>query len=895
MKNLLVLFSLLAALPATAQLQQVTRFDPARQVKDPLINDLGYPVSSTLSGDRLAIGYPIAQIDGKSKAGCVLILHADTGKLLRVIRESTPDTQANFGTSVAISGNLLAVGAPGYQGDRGAVFVFDLNTGKQRLRIVNDPFLPKDLGRSVAIAGNRLFAGATDESEPGGADQPGAVLTFDATTGNALSILNGNPSEVGDEFGATLALQGRRLAVGAPHATSAAQSKAGAAYLFDWETGDRQARLQASDPTVDDNFGHSLSFARQHLAVTSDKALYAYNTRTFSQTNRLPSPNLFRFLQVACHGMTAYVTVLKGNDIGVGSINLYDLTTGNLLESWIPTVAAFGFGFTTAADQRRLIAASFTEASGPGNITNGSIYRRGPTIASDSLQNLAIVKPQITSIGSGRFERMAQIGSRANGNVGLLARFKNPAPGYKTGAYFSVDGFAAYEGIPLTIKGTDLTIPQIGLADDLRISDITQLRVNHPTQTVFLGTAKSMAGTFPGTIPFIGTIHQTANSFESTTLRRAGNDAAGPGSGKIAAFLDLAQSPGSGFDADIATHVRLQTGVDGITKSSDSAVLLLSTDITLPPTTLAGAKEGSSEPGGGGINYGQINPQVTFSPGLVCFTAFRSTLSSDNQATYSIDRAGNTQRFATRGDLTAAGNIQTLLGITANANNERLVRFTVTGSGVNATNNELMITESGLILRKGAAYPGGPAGLVWKRFLGFHPARASNVIVHGVLKGPQVTAANDGVVTLFESGNPPLTLMREGDLVHGTSGGGARIGSILRVDAQPGDPSGSYLILATLTGVPADSNLAIFTGRSSLGNNVVLTPKLPVLMLRKGQWSRRPSGFPGKLTGIQLPGKNTNTTGFSGTGHLHWQGGDGKVILQLDWNQTESEIVRATW
>ena len=224
--------------------------------------------------------------------------------------------------------------------------------------------------------------------------------------------------------------------------------------------------------------------------------------------------------------------------------------------------------------------------------------------------------------------------------------------------------------------------------------------------------------------------------------------------------------------------------------------------------------------------------------------------------------------------------MQTLLGISADGNDQRLVRFTTTGIGVNASNNEMLVTDYGFSLRKGAAYHAGPAGVVWSRFLGIHPARAGNLVIHGRLKGPKVTAANDGVVTLFESGNPPLTLMREGDLVHGY--GGARIGS--------------YLILATLTGVPADSNLALFSGRSSFGNNVILTPKLPVLMLRKGQWTRRPAGYSGKLTGIQLPGKsNVNTAGFGGTGHLHWQGGDGKAVMQLDWNTNESELVRATW
>lgn len=889
MKHLLWLLTLLAALPAAAQLQQIQRFEPTLQVKSPVIGDINVALSAALAGNHLAIGYPLADIDSKNDSGLVLVVHPDTGKLIRIIRESTPDNEAEFGASVAISGNLLAVGAPNYQGGRGAAFVFNLTTGKQLLRIINSANAPTGFGSAVAIAGDRLVVGMPDNNGPGAFDQPGRVAIYSIATGQELMLLQGLPSEVGDRFGDALAIQGRQLAVGAPRATSNAQSEAGAVYLFDLETGARQTRLQASDPTQGANFGRFLAYARQHLTATARNALYAIDARSFSQTRRIAAPANNTFGKLACLGMTSYVSVNFGNDSS--ALHTYDLLNGTLLESWIPGAAVVGFGASLAVDHQRLIAGTVLEVCGPALVTTGGIYSRHPPVASEPLQSLGTIKPQISPAGFGTALGVSQMSIRPNGKAGLISRFKNPAPGVSKGAYLVLDGVSIYT-VPVALVGTMIGLDGIAGVGSVTPTDLTEFRVNHPEQTVFLGTARSNLGLFPGSVPFIGVIG--ANWPDRFALRRAGNDAAGPGSGKIAAFLDLAQSRGLGFDADLATCVRLQIGVDGVTQSSDSAVLLISTDHTLPQTTLAGAKEGTQDPSSAGITFGQINPQVTFATGLACFTAFRQALSVDNQATYSIDRAGNTQRFVTRGDVTGAGTVQTLLGISANINNERLVRFTTAlGNGVNASNNEVLVTETGLILRKGSPYPGGPSGLVWNRLLGFHPARASNLIVHATLRGPKVTAANDGVVTLFESGNPPLTLMREGDLVpgHGT----ARIGTILRVDAQSGDPSGSYLILATLTGVPADSNLALFSGRSSFGNNVILTPKLPVLMLRKGQWTRRPAGFPGRLAGLQLPGKNTNTAGFGGTGHFHWQGGDGKAVMQLDWNTNESELVRASW
>ena len=889
MKHLLWLLTLLATLPAAAQLQQIQRFEPTLQVKSPIITTPSFAEASALSGSVLALGYPRSEIAGKAEAGLVLLVNADTGKLIRIIRESTPDTEALFGARLAISGNLLAVGAPGYQGGRGAAFVFNLTTGQQLRRIINNENAPNGFGSAVAIAGDRLIVGMPDTNGPGDPDQAGQVVIYSIATGQNLPWLSGSPGEVGDRFGASLAIQGRQLAVGAPGATSNGQVGAGAVYVFDLETGTRQARLQASDPTMNHRFGVFLAFARQHLAITARGALYVNNTRTFSQTQRIAAPSGEGFGPIACHGLTGFVTFRKTEFEWF--LHTYDLTTGTLLEAWSPSPLMWAFGFPLSVDSQRIIAGTFAEVIAPGTFGKGGIYSRRPPIAIDSLQSLSILKPQLT-ISQGTFAGVAQISIRPNGNVGILNRFKSPSSSIKNPAVIGIDGIPGFNA-PFGLITTGSSVAQLGGAGPLSITALSEFRVNHSTQLLFLGRARSPSAAFPGSGPFIGLLDPPA--WESAfVLRRAGNDAAGPGSGKIADFLDLAQSRGLGFDADLATSVRLQPGVDGVTPSSDSAVLLISTNPALPQTTLAGAKEGTQDPSSAGITFGQINPQVTFATGLACFTAFRQTLSDDKQATYTIDRAGNTQRFVTRGDVSGAGTVQTLLGISADGNDQRLVRFTTTGSGVNASNNEMLVTDYGFFLRKGAAYHAGPAGVVWSRFLGIHPARAGNLIIHGRLKGPKVTAANDGVVTLFESGNPPLTLMREGDLVHGY--GGARIGSILRVDAQPGDPSGSYLILATLTGVPADSNLALFSGRSSFGNNVILTPKLPVLMLRKGQWTRRPAGYSGKLTGIQLPGKsNVNTAGFGGTGHLHWQGGDGKAVMQLDWNTHESELVRASW
>ena len=191
MKHLLWLLTLLAALPATAQIQQIQRFEPTLQVKSPIIKTSAYAEASALSGSVLALGYPRSEIAGKAKAGLVLLVNADTGKLIRIIRESTPDTEAEFGASLAISGNLLVVGAPGYQGGRGAAFVFNLTTGQQLRRIINNENAPNGFGSAVAIAGDRLVVGMPDTNGPGDPDQAGRVVIYSIATGQNLPWLSG--------------------------------------------------------------------------------------------------------------------------------------------------------------------------------------------------------------------------------------------------------------------------------------------------------------------------------------------------------------------------------------------------------------------------------------------------------------------------------------------------------------------------------------------------------------------------------------------------------------------------------------------------------------------------------------------------------------------------------
>jgi len=134
---------------------------------------------------------------------------------------------AEIGSSLSAGGGLLAIGARGADGRAGRVYVCrDLSCDR-----VPAAAAPGDeLGQSVAIDGNRLVVGATFAAS-GALPGTGAAYLFTRSGGGwAVAPLQASPG-AGEAFGYAVAMQGDRIAVGAP----LADGESGAVYLF---TGD---------------------------------------------------------------------------------------------------------------------------------------------------------------------------------------------------------------------------------------------------------------------------------------------------------------------------------------------------------------------------------------------------------------------------------------------------------------------------------------------------------------------------------------------------------------------------------------------------------------------------------------------------------------------------------
>src|SRR3954454_11383848 len=153
--------------------------------------------------------------------------------------------QDQFGRSVAVSGDVIAVGAPNHGSKHGAAYVFEEPSAgwgskaqqSQSSRLTaSDPTGNDNLGVSVAISGTTVAVGAIRHDGPVNASQgsayvftrPGEVWA-DATQDEEASSADG---ATGDVFGMTVALSGHVLFAGAPFHAVDGRSQQGAAYVF---------------------------------------------------------------------------------------------------------------------------------------------------------------------------------------------------------------------------------------------------------------------------------------------------------------------------------------------------------------------------------------------------------------------------------------------------------------------------------------------------------------------------------------------------------------------------------------------------------------------------------------------------------------------------------------
>ena len=139
-------------------------------------------------------------------AGSAFLFDATTGAELMQLLPTDGDTDDEFGISVGIDGGRAVVGAwqnTDFGIDTGSAYLFDTATGAQVAKLLaSDASFFDKFGSSVAIDGNTVIVGAPGAHGPG--TTSGAVYLFDATTGAEIAKLFPLDGEDGDRFGTSV-------------------------------------------------------------------------------------------------------------------------------------------------------------------------------------------------------------------------------------------------------------------------------------------------------------------------------------------------------------------------------------------------------------------------------------------------------------------------------------------------------------------------------------------------------------------------------------------------------------------------------------------------------------------------------------------------------------------
>jgi hypothetical protein len=193
---------------------------------------------------------------------------------------------AHFGRSVAVDGDTAVIGAPAAPGTiplTGAAYVFARsgNAWTQTAKLTAADGEAGDLfGTAVAIQGDTILVGANGDDDAGGNAGAAYVFTYDGSVWSETDKLL--PGEVGDtHFGASVAIAGATIAVGAPY-TDSGVTNSGAAYLFEDMGGWTQTARFATNgggAVLSDLFGWAVALSGDMLLVGAplDDVVYVFN------------------------------------------------------------------------------------------------------------------------------------------------------------------------------------------------------------------------------------------------------------------------------------------------------------------------------------------------------------------------------------------------------------------------------------------------------------------------------------------------------------------------------------------------------------------------------------------------------------------------------------------
>ena len=380
-----------------------------------------------------------------------------------------------FGFSVAQAGSWSASGAPFHDGggsEAGAVYLVDSLQGAEQ-KLQADPVIAgARFGSSVAMDGSILVVGAPGDGPGGGAIGCAYVFERIGGTWNQLARLNGLPGHAGDGFGTSVAIRGNRILIGAPW-NNVNGGQAGAAFAFDRRNDDwllvDVLRSPATGPG--DAFGYALDLGDQWACIGAYSAnpfvfnegsvtAYEFSNASYVLHSTLlddsPTPNSTFGRSVSVFGNQVAVGATRDHssmsESGRVSMFAFDGGQWAFTQSLTPVGSTPGnaFGFSVSLEDQRLLVGAPT-AFGP-QAQSGSAFLFEPFVGGWE-QTIEI---SIRSAQNGDF---VGVGVSLSPQGALIGGMRDSTQGWQAGAVYLADIASVQTPTVVSICGCEVETP----------------------------------------------------------------------------------------------------------------------------------------------------------------------------------------------------------------------------------------------------------------------------------------------------------------------------------------------------------------------------------------------------------------------------------------------------
>jgi alpha-tubulin suppressor-like RCC1 family protein len=229
--------------------------------------------SISTDGRFMIVGTPAEATNGSGSGAAYIYARSGNSWIFQYkIFASDAEPSDNFGSGVAISGNLAIVGAhmeDSGGSNAGAAYVFantSANIWIEQAKLTSDlPNANAQFGRDVGISGNQVIVSAHNDGTLG--TLAGAAFIFANTSGNQWvqqARLNANDNSTYDYFGTDVAFSGNRVLIGARGEE--------AAYIFANTGGNswiQTAKFEPNDQITNDQFSMFVALSGNVALISS--------------------------------------------------------------------------------------------------------------------------------------------------------------------------------------------------------------------------------------------------------------------------------------------------------------------------------------------------------------------------------------------------------------------------------------------------------------------------------------------------------------------------------------------------------------------------------------------------------------------------------------------------